>query len=423
MTLQASKLGSSPLMLDWSGLQVMSVDSNTITTAWTKAQARIAKKDSEFYHTPIDPAHHENEASVTLANRLLETGKFHDVLFLGIGGSALGPMSMLYALKHRRKTPLKFHFMENPDAIDWTDTVSKLDPDSTLVVVVTKSGTTYETISQFLIAQAWLKKERWSTHIVAITDPKKGDLRAWADKNGIMTLPISPTIGGRFTVFTPVGLFASALAGFDNDAFLNGAKSVRDYCENTAADKNLIFTTMERIFTISDRHPIHVLMPYSTRLKLISNWFVQLWGESLGKDGKGYTPVAAVGATDQHSLLQLLRDGPNDKITGFITIQNVDDPAKIPSGSLGPYSSFEQLRGKTLHDLLTYEYKAIAQVLSRRPRPNWTLSMERLDEASLGALYFFFSVATAYMGERLDVNPYDQPGVEEGKIYIREYLK
>ena len=423
MTLRASKIGSTPLSIDWSGLQVMSVDDTAINTAWAKAKARIEKKDSEFYHTPIDNSLSQIDESIALARTISSSKKFTDCLFLGIGGSALGPITLLNALEHLRTNEMGFHFVENPDAIDWNLKISKLNPDSTLVVVVTKSGTTYETIAQFLIALEWLKPDRWKSNIVAITDPKKGDLKTWATKNEVKTLDIAPTIGGRFSIFTPVGFFAAELAGLDSKKFLEGARLVREYCESTPAEKNVILSTYERIFNLSERHPIHVLMPYSTRLKLMGAWWVQLWGESLAKDSKGYTPVAAVGATDQHSLLQLLRDGPNDKITGFVNIHQVDNPAVIPMTSHGPLSSFEQLRGQSLHKLLNVEHQAIARVLSRRPRPNWTLTIEKLDETALGSALFTFCVATSYVAERLGVNPYDQPGVEEGKLYIRELLK
>ena len=423
MSLQASKVGSSPLMIDWSQMQVNTLSTEAITKAWNQAKTRLSKAESGFYDAPVKEEIHQNAASAELAKKLLGSEKFKDCLFLGIGGSALGPIALLTAVEHLRKTKLKFHFVENPDATDWNFRLSGLNPDSTLVVVVTKSGTTYETVAQFLIAQSWLKKERWPTNLVVITDPVKGDLRAWASKNQIMTLPIHPSVGGRFSIFTPVGLFAAHLAGLDATKFLKGAESVRSVCETSAPEKNPLFTLAYRIHSLSDRHPVHVLMPYSTRLKLIGQWWVQLWGESLGKDSKGYTPVAAVGATDQHSLLQLLRDGPNDKITGFVTVDQVPDSAPIPSQSLGPFSSFEQLRGKNLHDLLTFEHRSVVRVLSGRSRPCFTLQLERLDEASVGALCFAFCVITAFTAELLGVNPYDQPGVEESKLYIREFLR
>jgi glucose-6-phosphate isomerase len=153
---------------------------------------------------------------------------------------------------------------------------------------------------------------------------------------------------------------------------------------------------------------------------------VQLWGESLGKNGKGFTPLSAVGATDQHSILQLLRDGPDDKITFFITVDQVDDEVKIPKSPITPdrknYSAFRILEGHSLQELLNIEYRATSLVLTKQARPHITLGLDRLDERSLGALYFTLSTLTAFTGTLWKINPFDQPGVEEGKIYIRQAL-
>jgi glucose-6-phosphate isomerase len=167
-------------------------------------------------------------------------------------------------------------------------------------------------------------------------------------------------------------------------------------------------------------------MPYSTRLKQIGAWFVQLWGESLGKDGKGFTPLAAVGATDQHSILQLLRDGPDDKVTHFISVDRVGDEVRIPTPALASdgakYPSFKLLQGHSLHELLNTEYRATALVLTKQNKPNLSWQLDQIDERSMGALMFAFSVLTAFTGTLWGMDPFDQPGVEEAKIYIRESL-
>jgi glucose-6-phosphate isomerase len=166
-------------------------------------------------------------------------------------------------------------------------------------------------------------------------------------------------------------------------------------------------------------------MPYSSRLRTLGDWFVQLWGESLGKDGKGFTPIAALGATDQHSILQLLRDGPDDKVTMFLTVDQIEDEAKVPRLPLlrmANLPAFKILEGTSLHSLLRYEYQATSLVLTRQNRPNFTIQLDRLDERAMGALYFAFSVLTAVTGTMWNVNPFDQPGVEEGKVYIKKSL-
>ncbi len=433
MTATAAKLGSSPLTLDWSNLvrvapgpgqQARAASDPTLwAETWSKLKSRFAQAEVGFYD-----AVHSNDLSQAieseaLAKKILASGQIADCLFLGIGGSALGPISLLQALPEKRQNAIRFHFMENPDPLDWKATISRLKPESTLVCIVAKSGTTFETLAQALLALEWLGEARLKTHVVAITDPAKGDLKRFATDHEIPTLHIAPSIGGRFSIFSPVGLFPAALAGLSVTEFLNGARQARDYMEKTAVEKNAAFLVGHELVRHFAKRPIHVCMPYSTRLRAIGTWFAQLWGESLGKDGKGFTPVAAVGATDQHSLLQLLRDGPDDKVTWFVTVSDVEDEVMIPRTRISAsYPAFQLLENHSLHELLRVEYQATSRVLMNQGRPNLTLQLDRLDERNLGALYFFFSAITAFTGTLWELNPFDQPGVEEGKVYIREAL-
>jgi glucose-6-phosphate isomerase len=435
MSVTASRLGSAPITLDWSNLVAVAppnatrsapADTAALSSAWTRLKARFDSGEIGFYNSVVSNDISQATESEDLARDLLKRNVFTDCLFLGIGGSSLGPLSLITSLKDRCQKGIRFHFMENPDPLDWRSTVAELKPQSTLVCVVAKSGTTFETMAQLLLAVEWLGKDRLKSHVVAITDPAKGDLKAFAKKEGIQTLHIAPSVGGRFSVFTPVGLFAAALAGLSVPSFLLGAKQVRDYLEKTPVEKNPLFIVGNELIRHFEKRPIHVCMPYSTRLKTIGSWFVQLWGESLGKDKKGFTPLAALGATDQHSILQLLRDGPDDKVTWFITVDQVADPVKIPSSGLpmdlNAYPAFKILAGHTLHELLSVEYRAISLVLTKQSRPNLSIQIDSLDERSLGALYFAFSAMTAFTGTLWNVDPFDQPGVEEGKIYIKESL-
>ena len=431
MSITAARLGQAPITLDWSGIgnaQAMSVpDKAAWQAAWTKLKARFDAKEVGFYQAPSDEALSEATKCQALAKQVLDSPHgFTDCLLLGIGGSALGPLSALTALKERAKSPIRFHVMQNTDPMEWKATIASLDPARTYVACITKSGTTFETLSQFLLALHWLGETRWKTHIVAITDPTQGDLGIWARKHEVPMLHIAPSIGGRFSIFSPVGLFPMALAGLSVPEFLQGAIQIRDHVEKVAVEKNPLFTLGAELIRHFAKRPIHVCMPYSTRLQLIGDWFVQLWAESLGKDGKGFTPIGALGATDQHSILQLLRDGPDDKVTGFITVDNLGDEVVIPKPLLGSESArlpaFRILENHSLGELMRIEYRATSLVLTRRSRPHFTLQLDRLDERSLGALYFGFSVLTGFTGTLWGVNPFDQPGVEEAKIYIRESL-
>jgi glucose-6-phosphate isomerase len=442
MSITASRVGSSPLMLDWSSLirspkslAGSATGGQTFFENWTKLKARFDAGEIGFYYSLTDDSISQVDASEKLAQEILASGRFTDVLFLGIGGSSLGPLSLIAALPHRRPAHgLRTHFLENPDPTDWRQTLSGLQPETTLIVCTAKSGTTFETLAQFLLALEWLGVERWKSHVVAITDPSKGDLRAFATEQGIPTLDIHPSIGGRFSIFSPVGTFPGFLAGLNMREFLQGALQVRDYVEKHSQDaascaKNAIFQIGADLLAHFEKRPIHVIMPYATGLKQYGAWFVQLWAESLGKDLKGFTPLSALGATDQHSILQLLRDGPDDKVTFFITVESVEDEVRIPSltrisdkwkASSSP--AFQILEGHTLHSLLRVEYQAISLVLTKGNRPHFSTRIEKMDERNMGALYFQASVMTAFTGTLWGVNPFDQPGVEEGKVYIRESL-
>lgn len=439
MSVTASRLGAAPITLDWSNIVSAkagtsstsrlgnSFDPEATQNAWGKLLGNFKAQEVGFYDSPISNEISQAAECEELARKILASGNFTDCLFLGIGGSALGPLSLLASLNEKRvNSKIRFHVAENPDPTEWSGTMAELRPESTLVCIVTKSGTTFETLALALLALQWLGKERYRTHVVAITDPVKGDLKKFATQEGIPTLHIAPSIGGRFSIFSPVGLFPAALAGLSVSQLLLGAKQVRDYIEKSPLEKNALFVLGNEILRHQSQRPIHVCMPYSTKLRSLGTWFAQLWGESLGKDGRGFTPLAAVGATDQHSLLQLLRDGPDDKITFFLTVDHVDQPVVIPrlqqSGSHPSLAAFKILEGHTLHELLEVEYRATSLVLTKQGRPNVTWRLDRLDERTLGAVYYAFCVLTAFVGTLLGVNPFDQPGVEEGKVYIREAL-
>ena len=336
-------------------------------------------------------------------------------------------MCLIDSLKHLAKNPIQFHFFENPDPIDWSYRIQKLNPAQTLICVVTKSGTTYETLSIFMLAFDWLKRslgeDKAIQSTVAITDPEKSELLDFAKQKNIQTLTIAPSVGGRYSIFTPVGLFAASLAGLDPQKFILGAKKIRDYCEkqNAGSDKNIFITLVNSLQSLEKSHPVHVMMPYSTPIRLVANWWVQLWAESLGKNGKGFTAVPSLGAIDQHSMLQLLRDGPNDKIIWFIIIQDFGTKVTIPEVGFSS-KTFDLLEKQDLGTLLNTEFRAIQKVMLNQKRPNFQLQLDTLNEEAMGSILFFFSVLTAFMGEVMEVNPFDQPGVEEGKIYIRENL-
>ena len=340
-------------------------------------------------------------------------------LLLGIGGSALGPRAMLEALKpfYNLKHSPKIFIYDNVDPATLSSILSIVDLKKTTVNVITKSGSTVETMSSFLILMNALKKvhkNNFSKWIVATTDPEKGILRGIASKQGFKTLPIHPDVGGRFSVLCPVGLLPGAVAGIDLKDILRGAKDMAARCGNADIWKNPAYMYGALMYLIQQKKGknISVLIPYSDRLKAFSEWFCQLWAESLGKENKGQTPYPSVGTTDQHSQLQLWMEGPEDKVITFIRIEDYGENFSIPDEGIG---ALGYLKNHTLSELIKAEQEATELALAKAGRPNVRLNVPKIDGYYLGQLFLFFELATAVAGMLYGINPFNQPGVEEGK--------
>jgi glucose-6-phosphate isomerase len=275
---------------------------------------------------------------------------FENVVVLGIGGSALGTIALRTALlgpwwnemsSEERDYFPRLHVLDNIDPDTVGPFLQRLDLGRTLFNVVSKSGSTAETAAQFLVVQAALEAELgdgWRRHLVFTTDPDRGPLRAIAEAEGIVALPIPPNVGGRFSVLTPVGLLPAALVGIDIEALLAGAREMRERCLDPDFGRNPAarLAAALHLADVERDARVHVLMAYSDRLRDCARWYSQLWAESLGKraDGQdgpaGPTPVAAVGTTDQHSQLQLYAQGPRDKVITFVTVRESQEDLAIP---------------------------------------------------------------------------------------------
>jgi glucose-6-phosphate isomerase len=361
-----------------------------------------------------------------------------DLVVVGIGGSSLGARALSEALLGggwNARTPEarggrpRLHLLENADPDTMMELLGRLDLRRTRFNVVSKSGSTAETMAQFLVLEERLKSEvgpeALSRHLVFTTDPEAGALRRLARDVGIPTLPVPANVGGRFSVLSPVGLYPAAVMGIDIEALLDGARTVRDLSDTRVLRENPagVLATLLHAWDVEGGAPMHVLMPYADGLRGLALWFQQLWAESLGKArdltgapvGRGPTPLAALGAVDQHSLLQLFMEGPRDKVVVFVRIRDREDPVRIPRSHEGE-GAFGYLGGHTLSDLLEAERRATAEALRRAGRPSLTLEIERLDARTLGALFMLFQIATVHAGGLYRVDPLDQPGVEAGKI-------
>ncbi len=376
-----------------------------------------------------------------LAERTLKLAKrkqkdFDTCLVLGIGGSDLGARAAYQALKHTAKNGMKLVFAGgNTDPDELEEILSGLDWKRTLINIISKSGDTVEPMSAFLVARNRLMKAvgkaEHAKHIVATTDAKVGSLRGMAKAEGYDTLAVPNNIGGRFSVLTPVGLFPLACAGIDILKILSGAKQVRDAFVKSKPEKDQAtrFALLHVLADTERRQNIHVLMPYSARLEQFGRWYRQIWAESLGKRvnlegdvvNNGPTPIAALGATDQHSQIQLYTEGPNNKVITFIEVQEFIHDLKVPADAR-EIPSLKYLSGKHFSKIINAELHGTAEALRSAKRPNGTLVIQDVSAKTVGGLFMFFEIATGMAGRLYGINAYDQPGVEQGKVAARKIL-
>lgn len=407
-----------------------------LTRRYSAVQAEVAtrREGGEYgFYALADQA--ETVAQIeTFAEGL---GQAHeDVIVLGIGGSALGTKALLGALRgpgwnewndEAREYYPRLHVLDNIDPSVVHNLLQRVDPRRALVNVISKSGNTAETLAQYLVVRAWLEDalgEAATRHLVFTTDPVSGALREIATRESIATLDVPPSVGGRFSVLSPVGLLPLALVGIDIAALLSGAAQAIDQATAAELEHNqaVLFAGLMWAADTTAGSRIQVLMPYSDRLREFGAWFCQLWAESLGKKldrqgtvvHAGPTPLAAVGATDQHSLVQLLMEGPYDKVVSFITVDDPGCDVPIPDSPDLPEAA-AYLAGHTLGGLLDAEYQATARALAGAGRMNLTLGLPDLAPATVGELVMFFQLAVGYAGVWYGVDPFDQPGVELGK--------
>lgn len=354
---------------------------------------------------------------------------------LGIGGSALGSKALFSALKHlkynelpkEKRGAVRFYVADNVDPEGLNALFDVIDPKKTVFHVITKSGNTVETVTQFMLTLDLLKKsvgENFKDNIIITTDKENGNMKRIADKYGFKTYIVPDGVGGRFSVLCPVGLLSAAVLNIDIDALLKGAADMHELCmreklsENPAYMYAMLYTAaMKKGVNIS------VMMPYADSLACTAEWYAQLWAESLGKRYNnsgdvvncGQTPVRALGVTDQHSQVQLYTEGPFDKIITFIEVKNFRSNLAIPKPPVDVFDA-EYLAGQSFNKLIASEMKGTEYAITKAGKMNMRISIEELNEYSYGALLMFFEMATAAAGEFLYIDAFNQPGVEEGKI-------
>ncbi len=353
--------------------------------------------------------------------------KFDTMIVLGIGGSALGNKALYSALKTERNLPRKLLVYDNVDPVFLHEILAQVNLDTTIFNIITKSGTTAETMAGYMILTDLIKKrypQDYTRRIIITTDREKGFLRQVIQKEGYQSFIVPDNVGGRFSVLTDVGFVSSAFTGMDIGQLLSGAGSMRARCEvlDTIANPAYLNGLLHYLYMREGKN-ISVMMPYSNSLFDMADWYRQLWAESLGKrhDSKGrevlvgQTPVKALGTTDQHSQVQLYTEGPNDKVFTFLTVENFGHDYTIPD--LHPdRSEVSYLGGRKLSELLNAERLATEIALTQAHRPNANIVFPQLDEFHLGEFVMMYEIQTVFAGKLLHINPLDQPGVEAGKI-------
>jgi len=361
-------------------------------------------------------------------------GSFDDLVVLGIGGSSLGLLAVNAALRtpFPRLEPVpRLTVLDNIDPVRVASLMASLDPRRTLVNVITKSGDTAETMSCFLVFRRWLEDALGAAgareRIVVTTDAAKGALRKIASDGGLTAFTVPDGVGGRFSVLTPVGLLPAALAGIDIRGLLEGAAAMDRRLASPELMENpaLAGAVLHRIAYDAGRR-ISVMFAYADQLYLLADWYRQLWAESLGKrrrrDGTerpvGPTPVKALGATDQHSQVQLYRDGPDDKVYTFLTVDRFAAGVPIPPvGEAAGLDAVAYLGGHSLEELLAAEERATEAALFRAGRPVTRIAFPEVSPQAVGEYFHLMEATTVAAGALFDIDPLDQPGVEAGKQY------
>jgi len=428
---------------DWTNLRAEVVGSgHGLTAADLDAYRDAGRRAVENFGARVDkgefgfPALPDDKKTLAAIERYARAQRrFKSILLLGIGGSALGAFA-LDALVNgprpfRRNPPRRaaeLWVLDNVDPLILGRALERLDPRQTLVLVITKSGETGETMAQFLIVYDWLRKKvgakKAARQVAAVTDPKKGDLLDIARTEGFSVFAIPANVGGRFSVLTPVGLLPAALAGVNVRKLLAGAGSMVAPCRKPELDSNPALQFALHQYLLDTRYSKHIqaVYSYSNALWGLAFWYKQLWVESLGKstDRKkrevsvGQTCVAALGVTDQHSQSQLYMEGPRDKVIVFWEVAR--DPYTIRIPKLFPkHTATGYLAGHTLNELFRAEKLATELALTEVGRPNCNIVFPQADEYSVGQFMMMMEFATAYAGEFYDINAFDQPGVQLGK--------
>ena len=348
------------------------------------------------------------------------------IVVLGIGGSSLGAKAIYEFLKPVKIPKRKLYFFESTDPLNIMEIVSKIDLKRSHFLVISKSGTTVETISIF---KYLYQQEPSASSYTFITD-RDSSLDSFAGEIGSKIFYLPSNVGGRFSVLSVVGLLPLALCGVDIGQLLSGANRIKESFFNDGYLKESLLNKAIFYAKYHTTYNINCLFAYSETLRYFSEWYVQLWGESLGKKQcnsafhVGVTPIGLIGPKDQHSFLQLIVEGTRDKSVTFIKINDFQNELKVPNITLPHLESLNILNGITFHDLITMQSDSVIEaLLEQGDIPLDEIIIERVDEVCIGQLIYYYELLTSLVGQLINVNTYNQPGVESGKKILKKKLQ
>ena len=431
------KLDVNPMFREFTGEHAIPrAELDSMLPELKKAHAAVEAGRGKGMQGWMDLPYNQDEILTAIENTAARVRKeFEAFVVLGIGGSALGPAAVQQALNHLHYNELpaekrggpRLYIEDNVDPERMAALLDVIDLKKTCFNVITKSGGTAETMSQYLIITDALKKavgDDYKRHIIITTSQTKGFLIKIAQREGYETFYIPDGVGGRFSELCPVGLIAAAVTGIDIRGLIAGAKDMDQRCASDDAYQNPALMDAG-LMVLAMRHGVNmsVMMPYADSLKLMADWYAQLWADSLGKnetlDGEkchvGQTPIKTLGVTDQHSQLQLYTEGPFDKALTFLKVESFRATTAIPHGC-DDIPTIAFLGGKSHNQLIEAERKGTEYALYKSGRMSQTITLPEVNANTVGQLIYFFELVTAYSGALLNINTFNQPGVEESKI-------
>lgn len=345
-----------------------------------------------------------------------------NIVVIGIGGSTLGTYAIYKYLKHSKTLTKSLHFLETTDPIDIKSKVAKIDLADSFFIVISKSGTTVETVAIFKYLSSLVEMNKNNCAVVTEYDSK---LNAFAAANDMPRFEIPKNVGGRFSVFSAVGLLPLAIVGIDIDQILAGTKKIHDSFFNKEDAYERVLKKARFFAEYKNRFNMNVVFSYSSRLEGFNKWYIQLWGESLGKidinkTNQGLTPIGIIGPIDQHSFLQLIMEGVRDKTVTVIKIDDFYNHLKIPNITLQGLEELDYLDGIEFSKLINMQADATIEALNNLGDiPCDVMSIDGVCEESIAALMYEYELLTSVTAKFIYINAYDQPGVEAGKIILK----